>query len=144
MPNLQKLPYHRGLEHRTDPARCYDKRVGSEYKVVQARKEGPVFEGQFDKWVGILLERQLDPNAHRIACDPRHFRTLVRCLHQTRAAAGDNIAAHFRKGPCYALCLLVSKRSGFRPRRSEDCDAISLPPRRPKPREVIDNVPKPQ
>jgi hypothetical protein len=111
---------------------------------MQPREKRLVLEGLLDEGIDILLKRQLHAYADRtIALGSIGRRcTLVGGLHQTRSAAGDDVAAHFRQGSSESFDLVVGKSPRSSPRRAEDCHPISLVLRRAQPREVIDDIPQ--
>src|SRR5262249_61061454 len=90
--------------------------------------------------VALTLERRAHADPARGDVSRRASRSLVRRLHQPRAAAGDDVAAQLRQRRRHALGLLVAERSLPRPRRAEDAHPIALAPGWLKAGEIVDQI----
>ena len=62
--NLKQLPDHHRLEHRTDPAGHDDEGIRDKHEMVQSREKRTVLEHLTDERVDLLLEGQVDADAH--------------------------------------------------------------------------------
>ena len=63
MPHLQQLPNHHRFQHRADPTGGHNIGVRSSRTLMQSREKRAVFEGLTDKYIDILLEREVDTDA---------------------------------------------------------------------------------
>src|SRR5215813_7079069 len=94
MTNLQQLRDHHSFQNGSNATGSHDERVRSEHKMVKPSEERFIFESKLNKWIHLLLKGQINPNAHRLRRS-RILHTFVCSLHQTRASASNNVAAHF-------------------------------------------------
>jgi hypothetical protein len=101
-------------------------KASEDHEVVQPGEERPVLEGLLDERIDVLLERQVDADAQRPFPHAGARRPLVGRLHQSRPAAGDDVAPHLGKRGGGALDLVVHERSGLGARGAEDGDAVAL------------------
>src|ERR1700754_1606141 len=95
---------------------------------MQAREESAVLERLPDERVDILLEGQVDADAHGMPALARALRPLVRGLHQPRPAARDDFAPQLRECPGDPFGLFISEGSGFGSGRAEDGHAVTFAP----------------
>src|SRR5262245_13201109 len=124
---LEQLPDHGCLEHRPDTTGRDDECVRSEYEVMETRKESSVFEREFDEGVHFLLKRQINADADRLTTiAARQLYAFVCRLHQTRPAAGDDIATHFAQRLRDSFRFFVGNRPRLSARSAKNCDAISI------------------
>src|SRR5687768_6208243 len=112
--------------------------------MVQPRKERAVFEGLGDKRIHLLLERQLDIDADRAAAPFRigGVRAFIRCLHETRATAGEDVATHSSELGGELFHTFVSNGAGLEPRRAEDGNTIVLSCGATEAGEIVDDLPQ--
>src|SRR5688572_16198952 len=108
---------------------------------MQSGKERTVLECEFYKRIHLLLERQVhsDTNGPGSAGS---FDTFIRSLHQTWAAAGDDVASHFRQCFRNTLCFFVGESSGLCTGRAENRHAIAVAYRRLEAGQVVNDVPQ--
>ena len=97
-----------------------------------------------DERVDVLLERQVDPDADGGPVGARAGRAgpLVRGLHQTGPAAGDDVAAEPGQLRGQVADGRVAPVAGVDAGRAEDRHAVSRPSGRPEPRQVVDDIPE--
>jgi hypothetical protein len=91
---------------------------------MQAGEERPVLKRVGHKRIQILLEGQIDADSDGPGASGRPGDAFVRRLHQSGAAARDDVATHRRQRGGRSPGLVVAKRAGLRPRRAEDGHAI--------------------
>src|SRR4030095_159844 len=86
--------------------------------MMEARKERAVFVRLANKRIHILFKWQLDTNTDGTLRRFRlnRVRAFVCCLHQTRPAAADDVAAHFRQFGGEFLDSVVSGCGGLESR----------------------------
>ena len=65
MTNLKQLPDHHRFQHCADAARRDNERIRSEYEMMQPREESAMLVGELHERIHFLLERKVDPDAHR-------------------------------------------------------------------------------
>src|SRR4029079_5138202 len=103
---LEQLPDHHRLQHRSYTSWCNDVCIRREYEVVQPGEEGPVLKDIFNERIRLLLKRQVNPDTN-ISRPLGRLRALIGGLHQTGAAASDNVAVHGAKRRTHLLDFLV-------------------------------------
>src|SRR4030095_13795721 len=99
--------------NRADAARRNDECVRGEHKMVETGEECAMLEGQPDKRIYFLFERQIDAYTQRLLSLAGRPRSFVRRLHKSGTAAGDDVAIHRRQRGGYALGFLIGKCPGF-------------------------------
>jgi hypothetical protein len=112
--------------------------------MVQPREKSLVFKRLFHERVDLLLKGQLDTYADGAIA----FRgidggcSLVGGLHETGAAARDDVATHLGQRGGNALDLFVDKRPRLGSRGAEYRHPIAFTFRRLQAREIVDYVPQ--
>ncbi len=142
--HLQELPDHHRFEDGPDASRRHHERIGREHELMQASEERAVLECVRDKGVGVLLEGQVDADADRLRPSSHGGRSFIGRLHQSRSAAGDDVAPHLGQRRGRATGFEIRERSGAGPRRAEDRDAVTIAARRLEPRQLVDHIPQTQ
>src|SRR5688572_20797357 len=142
--DLEELPDHEQLECGPDPSREHDERRREPHEMVQPREERPVTEDLVDERIRLLLARQMDGQAERAgtALDLTFDGAGVGRLHETGAAAGDDVHAHPRQLEAELLHFLVDGIAPPDPRAAENRDAIVLDTLRLDLVDVVDRLPE--
>ena len=142
--DLEQLPDHHRLQHRADPARHDDEGVRDEHEVVQPGEERAVLEDLADE----RIDSCSNGKSTRMPTEARSG--------SAPAIRAPSFAACISPGPPPVM-MSQPRRSAPRPGRgrphrpsgrmvgpgrAEDGHAVARPPRRPEPRQVVDDLPQ--
>lgn len=109
---------------------------------MQPTEEILVLERLLDEGVYVLFERQFNANADGSIGSRFIGGAFVGGLHESRPAAGDDVAIHFRQCRGHPFDLVINERARLGPRRTEDGDAIAVALRGLQTCGVVDYLPR--